>query len=138
MSELVSKSLSNVPAKQKYLTQNWYYLKKVSFFLKESEKLSPMGKVGTVIHLEQSQFTTEDWQLVTDIQVLRSLLKILRVSDEGYRMLYVKVKLGLVSGETSSLLKVWAGWTVEPVVGSILVCVHADECCQLSSLSSSI
>lgn len=96
-----------------------------------------MSKVGAVMRLEQGGFTTEDWQLITNTQAMRSLLKILRLSNDGYRMLYVKVKPGLVSGETSSLLEVWAGWTVEPVVGSIFVCVYADESRQLSSSSLS-
>ena len=96
-----------------------------------------MSKVGGVMRLDPGRFTAEDWQLITNIQAMRSLLKILRLSDEGYRMLYVKVKPGLVSGETSSLLEILAGWTVEPVVGSIFICVYADESRQLSSSSLS-
>ncbi len=96
-----------------------------------------MSKVGAVMRLEPGGFTTEDWQLITNTQAMRSLLKIPRLSDEGYRMLYVEVKPGLVSGESSALLEAWAGWTVEPVVGSIFICVYADESRQLSSSSLS-
>ena len=46
-----------------------------------------MSKIGAVMRLEQGGFTTEDWQLITNTQAMRSLLKILRLSDKGYRML---------------------------------------------------
>lgn len=85
------------------------------------------AEVGVVMRLQDDQFVGKEWETINQPQAMKTLAKILRIKDAGYRVFIIRTKPGLSEGDRSSLLEVWAGWFPEPAVGSILVCVYAAQ-----------
>ncbi|MBD0301065.1 MAG: hypothetical protein ICV85_02485 [Tolypothrix sp. T3-bin4] len=78
--------------------------------------------------LDPSTFREKGWQLITDRQAIRSILKAIGVNDDDYRSLYVLTGVDntvvSASGSTS-LLEMWAGWHQVPHSnGSAFVCLY--------------
>ncbi len=77
--------------------------------------------------LDQATFRGEGWQLVTDSQAIKSVLKAIGVNDDDYRCVYVLTGIdnSIVSASSStSVLEVWAGWHQVPHKGSAFVCLY--------------
>lgn len=89
--------------------------------------MSKQSKRGSVLKYEQSRFTGEDWQPLTDHQAMRSLMKILSISDEGYRVLLINLKTEATPETTTQIIEVWAGWIPTPRTGDIFVCVYSTQ-----------
>lgn len=87
----------------------------------------PTRQTAKMKKLDQATFRGKGWQLVTDSQAIRSILKAINVEDDDYRCVYVLTGVDetvvSASGSTS-LLEVWAGWHQVPHNGSIFVCLY--------------
>jgi len=87
----------------------------------------PTPQTGKMKKLDPATFREKGWQLITDSQAIRSILKAIRVNDDDYRSLYaltgVDNTVVSASGSTS-LLEVWAGWHQVPHNGSVFVCLY--------------
>ena len=87
----------------------------------------PTPQTGKMKKLDPETFQAKGWQLVTDNQAIKSVLKAISVNDNNYRCVYVLTGVGdtLVSATGStSLLEVWAGWHQVPSNGSAFVCIY--------------
>jgi hypothetical protein len=87
----------------------------------------PTPQTGKMKKLDQNTFRGQGWQLVTDNQALKSILKAIGVKDDDYRCVYVLTGIDetVVSAcGSTSLLEVWAGWHQVPHNGSIFVCLY--------------
>lgn len=87
----------------------------------------PTPQIGKMKKLNQTTFRGEGWELVTDTQVIQSMLEALGIDNDDYRCAYVLTGLDdtTICGQGfSALLEVWAGWHEEPHKGSIFVCLY--------------
>ena len=87
----------------------------------------PTPQTGKMIKLDPATFQGMDWQIVTDNQAIKSVLKGIGVKDDDYRCVYVLTGVDdtVVSASGSaSLLEVWAGWHKLPSNGSAFVCLY--------------
>jgi hypothetical protein len=87
----------------------------------------PTPQTGKMKKLDQNTFRGQGWQLVTDNQALKSILKAIGVKDDDYRCVYVLTGVDetVVSAcGSTALLEVWAGWHQVPHNGSIFVCLY--------------
>jgi hypothetical protein len=86
----------------------------------------PRPQTGTMKKLDQVTFKGKNWQLITDQQALKSILKAISVKDDDYRCVYILTGFcdTLVAASNTPCLEVWAGWHQVPHHGSIFVCLY--------------
>lgn len=87
----------------------------------------PTPQTGKMKKLDPETFQGRDWQIVTDNQAIKSVLKAIGVNDDDYRCVYALTgtddNVVSASGSTA-LLEVWAGWHKVPSNGSAFVCLY--------------
>jgi hypothetical protein len=79
-----------------------------------------MSQIGQQRKLDPMTFRGERWQLVTDTQAIKSVLKAIGARDDDYRALYVYTD----KAEAKSPMECWAGWHQVPSNGSLFVCLY--------------
>ena len=86
----------------------------------------PRPQTGTMKKLDQATFQGNNWQLITDNQALKSVLKAIGVKDDDYRCAYILTGLGdnAIAAINNPCLEVWAGWHQVPRNGSVFVCLY--------------
>ena len=86
----------------------------------------PRPQTGTMKKLDQATFQGNNWQLITNQQALKSILKAIGVKDDDYRCLYILTRVDdtAVAATNTFYLKVWAGWHQVPRNSSIFVCLY--------------
>ena len=86
----------------------------------------PRPQTGTMKKLDQATFQGNNWQLITDNQALKSILKAIGVKDDDYRCAYILTGLGdnAVAAINNPCLEVWASWHHVPRHGSVFVCLY--------------
>jgi hypothetical protein len=93
----------------------------------KDSSMIPTPQTGKMKKLDPETFQAKGWQLVTDNQAIKSILKAISVNDDNYRCVYVLTGVDdtLVSTSAStSVLEVWAGWHQVPSNGSAFVCLY--------------
>lgn len=85
----------------------------------------PRPQTGTMKKLDQATFQGKNWQLITDQQALKSILKAIAVKDDDYRCIYILTGFeAAVTATNTPCLEVWAGWHQVPRNSSIFVCLY--------------
>jgi hypothetical protein len=87
----------------------------------------PTPQTGKMKKLDPAAFHAKGWQLVSDNQAIKSVLKAIGVKDDDYRCVYVLTGVDTTVVSTSgstALLEVWAGWHQVPRHGSAFVCLY--------------
>jgi hypothetical protein len=86
----------------------------------------PRPQTGTMKKLNQVAFQGNNWQLITDNQALKSVLKAIGVKDDDYRCAYILTGFGdnTIAAINHRCLEVWAGWHQVPRSGSVFVCLY--------------
>ncbi len=82
----------------------------------------PRPQTGNMKKLDQATFQGNNWQLITDNQALKSILKAIGVKDNDYRCVYILTGFGdtVVATSSTSCLEVWAGWHQAPAMVAFL------------------
>ena len=92
----------------------------------KDSSMIPRPQTGNMKKLDQATFQGKSWQLITDQQALKSVLKAIGVKDDDYRCVYILTGLGntVVAPSSTPCLEVWAGWHQVPRNGSVFVCLY--------------
>ncbi len=82
----------------------------------------PTQQTGKMKKLDPATFREKGWQLITDSQAIRSILKAIRVNDDDYRSLYVLTN----DQHYPCLFKIWAKraqtlWNEQELSGKPLI-----------------
>ncbi len=83
---------------------------------------------GKVLQYKSLRFTSSDgveWSRVNSKQAMRSILNAVKVEDENYRCLFIRM-ISMRQGQAKSMSQVWASWFPEPRDGDIVVCLYHD------------
>jgi hypothetical protein len=83
---------------------------------------------GKVLQYKSLRFTFSEgveWSRVNSKQAMRSILNAVKVEDENYRCLFIRM-ISMRQGQAKSMSQVWASWFPEPREGDIVVCLYHD------------
>ena len=83
------------------------------------------GKVSQYKPLRFTSLEGTEWSRINSKQAIQSILHAMKVEDENYRCLLIRM-IVIRQGQAKSISQVWASWFPEPREGDIVVCLYHD------------